>query len=81
MTKAGLYEIKEARPLVVGGILVEGNFLSLSRMAFDVRVYPLIPAFSWTFKEGNEESNLVHVESKGAPVVVEFGFDIINEPL
>jgi hypothetical protein len=46
LTKAGSYEIKEPRPLVVWRILVEGNPLSLSRMAVDVQVYPLIPALS-----------------------------------
>jgi hypothetical protein len=79
LAKAGSYKIKEARPLAVWGILVEGNPLSLSRMAVDVRVYPLIPALSRSFEEGNDKSDFVHVSSKGTPVIVELGFDIVDE--
>jgi hypothetical protein len=79
LTKAGSYEIKEARPLTVWGILDEGNPLSLSRMAIDVQVYPLIPALSWAFEEGNEESNFIHVLSEGTPMLVEFRLDIVDE--
>jgi hypothetical protein len=49
-------------------------------MAVDVWVYPLIPALSWTFKEGNEESNLIQFSSEATPIIVEFGLNIINEP-
>jgi hypothetical protein len=80
LTQAGVYEIEEARPLAVGEILVEGNPLSLSRMEVDVRLYPLIPALSWTFEEGNDESNLILVSSEGTPIVVEFRLNIVEEP-
>jgi hypothetical protein len=79
LTKAGSYKIKEAGPLAVWGVLVKGNPLSLSRMAVDVRVYPLIPALGRSFEEGNDESNLVHVSSQGTPVIVELGFNVVDE--
>jgi hypothetical protein len=79
LAETGSYEIKEAGPLAVWGILVEGNPLSASRMAVDVWVYPLIPALGWSFEKGNDESNLIHVSSKGTPVVVELRFDIVDE--
>jgi hypothetical protein len=79
LAETGSYEIEETGPLAVWGILVEGNPLSLSRMAVDVRVYPLIPAFGWAFEKGNDESNLIHVSSKGTPVIVKLGFHVIDE--
>jgi hypothetical protein len=48
-------------------------------MAVDVWVYSLIPALSWAFKEGNDESNLIHVSSEGTPIVVEFRLNIVDE--
>jgi hypothetical protein len=42
-------------------------------------VYPLIPALSQSFEERNDESNLIHISSQGAPVIVELGFDVIDE--
>src|SRR5712691_10681361 len=49
LTETGLYQVKKAGPLAVWGILVEGNPLSLSRVAVDVRVYPLVPALGRSF--------------------------------
>jgi hypothetical protein len=48
-------------------------------MAVNVRVYPLIPALGWSFEEGNDNSNLVHISSEGTPIIVELGFDVIDE--
>jgi hypothetical protein len=45
----------------------------------DVGVYPLIPAFGWTFKKGNDKSNLIHISSNVTPVIVKLGFHVINE--
>src|SRR5712691_11305386 len=61
LAKMSLYEIEETEPLAVWGIIVEGNPLSYSRMAVDVRVYPLIPAFGRSFEEGNDEPDLIHI--------------------
>jgi hypothetical protein len=79
LTKTGSYEIEEAGPLAVWGVLVEGNPLSLCRMAVDVWVYALILALGSSFENGNDESNFVHISSEGMPIIVELGFDIIDE--
>jgi hypothetical protein len=79
MAETCSYEIEETGPLAVWGILVKGNPLSLSRMAVDMRVYPLIPAFGYTFEKGNDYSNLIHVFSKGTPVIVKLGLHVIDE--
>jgi hypothetical protein len=79
LTKTSSYEVEEAGPLAVWGILVEGNPLSMSRMAVDVWMYPLIPVLGWSFEEGNDESNLIHISSKGAPVIVKLRFYVIDE--
>jgi hypothetical protein len=79
LTKTGSYEIEEAGPLAVRGVLVEGNPLSLCCMAVDVRVYPLVPAFGRSFEKGNDESNFVHISSEGTPIIVELGFNVIDE--
>jgi hypothetical protein len=51
----------------------------LSCIAVDVRVYPLLPALGRSFEEENDKSNHVHISSKGTPVIVELGFNIIDE--
>jgi hypothetical protein len=79
LAETGSYEIEQTGPLAVWGILVEGNPLSLSCVAVDVWMYPLIPAVGWTFKEGNDESYLIHVLSKSTPVIVELRFYIVNK--
>jgi hypothetical protein len=48
-------------------------------MAVDVGVYPLIPAFGWAFKKGNDKSNLIYISLNGAPVIVKLGFHVIDE--
>jgi hypothetical protein len=73
------YEIKEAGPLAFWRILVEGNPLWLSHMAVNLRVYPLIPAFAWAFEKGKDESNHIHISSKGIPVLVKLEFHVIDE--
>jgi hypothetical protein len=44
-------------------------------------VYPLIPALGRSFEEGNDKLNLVHIPSKGTPIIVELGYDIIDKSL
>ena len=48
-------------------------------MAVDVWMYPLIPALSRSFEKGYDVSNLIHVSSKGTPVVVELGFYVVDK--
>jgi hypothetical protein len=79
LTKASLDQVKEDAPLAVRGILVEGNPLSLGRMAVDVWMDSLIPALGRSFEEGNHETDLVHVPSQGTTVVVELGFHVVDE--
>jgi hypothetical protein len=79
LTKTSSYKIEEAGPLALWGVLVEGNPLSLCRMTVDVWVYHLIPALGWSIEKGNDESNFVHISSEGTPIIVELGFDIIDE--
>ena len=45
-------------------------------MAVDVWVYPLIPALGRSLEEGYDESELIQVSSKGAPIVVKLGFNV-----
>jgi hypothetical protein len=79
LSKAGSYKIKEDGPLAVWGVLVKGNPLSLSCMVVDVWVYPLIPPLGRSFEKGNDKSNLVHISSEGTSLIVELGFDVIEE--
>ena len=44
-------------------------------------VYPLIPAVGRSFEEGNNESDLIHVSSKGASLIVDLGFYIVDKSL
>jgi hypothetical protein len=43
-------------------------------------VYPLIPAFRWTFEKGNDKLNLIHDLSEGTHVAVKLGLNIMKQP-
>jgi hypothetical protein len=47
-------------------------------MAVNVWLYILIPAFSWIFKEEDDEWNFIHISFEGTPVVFEFELNIVN---
>jgi hypothetical protein len=48
-------------------------------MTVNIPVYPLKPALGWSFVEGNDEANFVHISSKGTPVIVKLRFLVTDK--